>query len=85
MKASDQAMMELCESLAQEIGAGQDFELELGEFVGRWRRKLHIEIAMRDTGYNVRRAARVCGVTRQAIYKRTKVNRERAKSCTDPT
>ena len=39
MKASNQAMTDLCESLAQEIGAGVDFELELGELIGKYRRK----------------------------------------------
>ena len=84
MKASDEAMMKLCESLASEIGAGDAFEQELGEFVGRWRRKLHIEIAMRETGYNVRRAAGLCRITCQAVYKRHKVNQKRSKSCMQP-
>lgn len=39
MKASDAAMSELCTSLAQEIGAGVEFELELGELIGKYRRK----------------------------------------------
>jgi hypothetical protein len=38
-KASDEAMRHLCESLAPEIGAGKDFELELGELVGKYRRR----------------------------------------------
>lgn len=39
MKASDEAMGKLCESLAAEIGAGVDFQLDLGELIGRYRRR----------------------------------------------
>lgn len=39
MKASDDAMQSLCEALAAEIGAGVDFELDLGDLIGKYRRK----------------------------------------------
>lgn len=39
MRASDEAMGKLCEVLAAEIGAGAEFEVELGELIGKYRRK----------------------------------------------
>lgn len=44
MKASDAAMTALCESLADEIGAGADFELALGELVGRYRAQFALRV-----------------------------------------
>lgn len=38
MAASNEAMRKLCELLAAEIGAGAEFEVDLGELVGRYRR-----------------------------------------------
>lgn len=37
--SSNEAMQRLCELLNAEIGAGADFELDLGELVGRYRRR----------------------------------------------
>ena len=48
MKASDEAMMHLCESLAQEIGAGADFELDMGELIGKYRRRFSRAMAEQE-------------------------------------
>lgn len=86
MKASDAAMTALCEALADESPGFDtlEFQLELGELVGKWRKRYRIDAAMKECGYVVKDAARQCRVTRQAVYKRINVNRKRAKSCTEP-
>jgi transcriptional regulator of acetoin/glycerol metabolism len=86
MKASDLAMQALCESLASESPGFDtlEFQLELGELVGKWRHRYRIDAALQDCGYVVRNAAKQCRVTRQAVYKRMKVNRKRVKGCPQP-
>lgn len=46
MCMTDEAMMRLSESMREQYGAGVDFELALGELVGKYRRA-H-DAAMRD-------------------------------------
>lgn len=70
---SNDAMRVLCEAMLQESGAGGDFELDLGELVGRYRRE-H-EKRMRDAqaaellplGRHV--AAERLGVAESTVYK----------------
>jgi len=35
---TDEAMLKLCEAMRGQYGAGDEFELQLGELVGRYRR-----------------------------------------------
>lgn len=38
MAMTDEAMMRLCDAMRDQYGAGVEFELSLGELVGRYRR-----------------------------------------------
>ena len=38
MAMTDDAMMRLCDAMREQYGAGVEFELSLGELVGRYRR-----------------------------------------------
>lgn len=38
MAMTDKAMLELCEAMRSQYGAGAEFELALGELVGKFRR-----------------------------------------------
>lgn len=74
MATSDDAMTKLCEVMRSEYGAGMDFELALGELVGKARR-LH-DARMRDRqaaqllplGYKV--AAERMGCAQSTVYAR---------------
>lgn len=41
MAASDDAMETLCAAMLRDYGAGAEFQVALGELVGRYRRKHH--------------------------------------------
>lgn len=73
MRASDEAMKKLCESLAAEIGAGADFEIELGEMVGKYReafnRRMRDKAAADLLPYGRTIAAERLGVAPSTIYK----------------
>ena len=66
MRASDEAMTALIESLAAEVGAGAEFELELGTLVGKYRAKF--DKAMRD-----KRAADLLPLGRMVAAERLQV------------
>lgn len=38
MPMTDEAMVRLCDAMREQYGAGAEFELSLGELVGRYRR-----------------------------------------------
>ena len=73
MKSSD-AIGELCAALQAEIGAGVEFELDLGELIGKYRRKhdramLDAEAArLLPLGPDV--AAEAAGCHRVTVYRR---------------
>lgn len=86
MRASDEAINALCESLAAEIGACVEFELDLGELIGRYRRK-H-DRAMRDAEaarllpLGAETAADRLGVCRATVYNMTHRFRESKRTAT---
>ncbi len=72
MGKADEAMAALCEAM-RDFGAGPEFELSLGELVGRYRRA-H-EARMRDSQaaellpkYGPDAAAERLGVCRRSVY-----------------
>lgn len=78
---SDELMMQLCEVLRAECGAGPDFELSLGDLIGKYRRA-H-DLRMRDAqaaellplGRNV--AAERLSVAPCTVYKMAHRHRDR--------
>lgn len=81
MRLSDEAMLKLCDAMRSEAGAGVEFELALGELIGKYR-QAH-EKRMRDAqaadllplGRTV--AAERLGVAPSTVYKMTHRHRER--------
>lgn len=74
MKASDQAMGKLLEALAAEIGRCDELELELGELIGKYRRKHDREVTDRETArllpLGIAVATERAGCHRSTIYRR---------------
>lgn len=71
--SSNEAMQRLCELLNAEIGAGADFELDLGELVGRYRRRheRHMQEVEADKllpTYGPDNTAERLGVCRRTVY-----------------
>ena len=73
MATTDEAMLALCEAMRDQCGAGVEFELSLGELVGRYRRA-H-DARMRDAeaarllpqGWPV--VCEILGVAKSTAYK----------------
>ena len=81
---SDEAMLKLCDAMRADYGAGPEFELSLGELVGRYR--LAHEKRMRDaqaaellpTGW--RGVAERFGVCKATVYNMAERGRESKRS-----
>jgi hypothetical protein len=73
---SNDAMRTLCEVLAQEIGAGVEFELDLGELIGRYRREHEKHMREAEAARLLPRGAalvaQVQGCCRATAYNRAK-------------
>lgn len=74
MKASDEAMGKLLDALASEIGRWDELELELGEVIGKYRRRHEREMADRETArllpLGMAVAIERTGCHRSTIYRR---------------
>lgn len=91
MRASDEAMGKLVDALAAEIGHSASFELELGELIGKYRRRRRKEVALmaaEDTAFELLRRgeadnlAERQGCHRVTVYRRAA--RARKRSCIAP-
>ena len=88
MAMTDDAMMRLCDAMREQYGAGVEFELSLGELVGRYRREFDRRQQDAEAARLLPLGPDACmerlGVKRRTVYYMAERHRKRRATETAP-